>query len=131
MKIVQRSRKAEEKRLDTTVTIEFFTESEQHLKTLEQQLKHIHDVEIYLIEPRDANAPALVAIGIYKSGERAKMAVHNVAQGLYDFIHEDTGAPGQKQILLLTIEGERVDIEPLPIEEIERIINAAKEGESA
>jgi hypothetical protein len=131
MKIVQRSRKVEEKRLDTTVTIEFFTESEQHLKTLEQQLKHIRDVEIYLIEPRDANAPALVAIGIDKSGERAKMAVHNVAQGLYNFIHEDTGAPGQKQILLLTIEGERVDIEPLPIEEIERIINAAKEGESA
>ena len=117
--------------MDTTVTIEFFAESEQHLKTLEHQLKRIHDVEVYLVEPRDAGAPALVAIGIDKSGERAMMAVHNVAQVLYDFIHEDTGAAGQKQILLLTIEGERVDIQSLPIEEIERIINAAKEGESA
>lgn len=113
----------------STITIEFFSDTGEHLKILEHQLKHIRDVDVYLIEPKDPNAPALVAIGINKKGERAERAIQNVAQVLHNFIH-DSSVQGQKKILLFTIEGERVDIEPLSVEEIDGIIVAAKEGES-
>ena len=111
-----------------TVTIEFFSDTEQHLKILEHQLKHVHDVDVYLIEPKDPQAPALVSIGVNKSGERAAKAAQNIATVLHDFIH-DTSAPGQKKILLFSIEGDRVDIEPHTIEEIESIIAAAIKDE--
>ncbi len=116
--------------MDTTITIEFFSDTEEHLKSLEHQLKHLHDVDVDLVEPRDANAPALVAIGIRKHGERARQAAQEVAQVLYNFLHDQTGSAGRKQIFLFTIEGDRVDIEPLSAQEIADIILAAKEGES-
>jgi len=113
------------------ITIEFFSDSEQHLKILEHQLKHIHDVDVYLIEPKDATAPALIAIGITKSGERAAKAAHNVAQVLYDFIHDKTDPQIQKKILLFTIEGEHIDVAPLTADEIEGIIVTAKKEEES
>ncbi|HLX58767.1 MAG TPA: hypothetical protein VKR83_17240 [Ktedonobacteraceae bacterium] len=113
-----------------TITVEFFSDTKEHLKILEQQLKHEHDVDVDLVEPKDVTAPALVAIGIKKSGERAEKAVQEVARVLYNFLHNEAGAAGQKRIFLLTIEGDRVDIEPLSVEEIEGIILAAKEGEN-
>jgi len=113
------------------VTIEFFSDSEQHLKILENRLKHIHDVDVYLIEPKDSTAPALVAIGITKGGERAAKAAHNVAHVLYDFIHNETDPQIQKKILLFTIEGGRIDLEPLTANEIEGIIVTAKKEEES
>jgi len=115
--------------MNTTVTIEFFSDTTAHLKTLEQRLKQVQDVDVDLVEPRDATAPALVAIGIKKSGERAQRAVQGVARVLYNFLHEQADTAGQKRILLLTIEGDRVDIEPMAVEQIEEIILAAKEEE--
>ena len=111
------------------VTIEFFSDTEGHLQMLESQLKHIRDVDVYLVEPKDEGAPALVAIGIKKSGERAAVAAHNIAQTLYDFTHDPTSAQSQKKILLFTIEGGRIDLEPLTPEEIEGIIVTAKQEE--
>ena len=111
------------------ITIEFFSDSEQHLKILENQLKHIRDVDVYLIEPKDTTAPALVAIGITKGGERAAKAAHNIAQVLYDFIHDETSPQVQKKILMFTIEGGRIDLEPLTADEIEGIIVTAKKEE--
>jgi hypothetical protein len=111
------------------VTIEFFSDSEQHLKILENQLKHIHDVDVYLIEPKDATAPALVAIEITKAGERAEIAAHNISQVLHDFIHDETGPQVQKKILLFTIDGGRLDLEPLTADEIEEILLTAKNEE--
>lgn len=111
------------------VTIEFFSNTEGHLQTLENQLKHIRDVDVYLIAPKDAHAPALVAIGITKSGERAAVAARNISQVLYDFIHDPASAQAQKKILLFTIEGGRIDLEPLTAEEIEGIIVTAKQEE--
>jgi hypothetical protein len=111
------------------ITIEFFSDSEQHLKILENQLKHIRDVDVYLIEPKDTTAPALVAIGINKGGERATKAAHDIAQTLHDFIHGETSPQGQKKILLFTIEGGRIDLEPLTADEIEGIIVTAKKEE--
>ncbi|GAC1566393.1 MAG: hypothetical protein NVS3B14_08280 [Ktedonobacteraceae bacterium] len=113
----------------TTITIEFFSDTKEHLRTLEQQLKHEHDVDVDLVEPKDVTAPALLAIGIKKSGERAEQAARGVAGVLYRFLHDEAGAGGQRQIFLFTIEGDRIDIERLSVEEIERIILAAKEGE--
>ena len=115
--------------MDTTVTVEFTSDSEEHLRILEHQLKSIHDVRVDMVEPKDHTAPALVAIEIGKSGERAELAAEGVARVLYDFLHTGTAAPGHKTIFLVTIEGERIDIEPLPVEEISEIIMTAKEGE--
>jgi hypothetical protein len=115
--------------MDTTITIEFLSDTEEHLRSLEHQLKHIHDVGVDLVEPKDTTAPALVAIGIKKHGERAQQAAQQVAQVLYSFLHDGAGSTGQKQIFLFTIEGDRIDIEPLAVQEIEGIILAAKEGE--
>jgi hypothetical protein len=112
--------------MDTTITIEFFSDTKEHLKMLEQSLKQEHDVDVDLVEPRDATAPTLVAIGIKKHGERAENAAQRVAQTLYNFLHDDAS---QKQVLLLTIEGDRVDVKNLSIEQIKEIILSAKENE--
>ena|ERR1700730_13706014 len=114
---------------ETTITIEFFAETEQHLRTLESRLKHLHDVEVNLLEPKDRTHPVLISIGIDKRGERAERAIQSVAQTLYNFLHEDIHTQAQKKVFLISIEGERVDIEPLSVEEIEDIIIEAKEGE--
>jgi hypothetical protein len=116
--------------MDTTVTLEFTSDTEQHLRILEQKLKHIRDVDVDLVEPRDHKAPALVAIAIRKKGERAEKAAESVAQVLHDFLHTDTAPLSNKKLFLVTIEGERIDIEPMPVEELKGIIMAAKEGES-
>ena len=115
--------------MDTTVTIKFTSNMEQHLRTLEQQLKHIRDVKVDLVEARDHKAPSLFAIAIGKSGERAEKAAETVAQVLHDFLHTDTSALSHKTIYLVTIEGERIDIEPMSVEDITGIIMAAKAGE--
>lgn len=96
---------------------------------LEQSLKHERDVDVDLVEPRDAQAPALVAIGIKKHGERAEDAAQRVAQTLYSFLHDDASAAQQRQMLLLTIEGERMDIKTLSVEQIKGIILEARENE--
>jgi len=124
-------RRRKEKNLETTVTIEFTSDTEQHLRTLEHRLKHLHDVQVDLVAPKDPVAPALVAIGIDTSGVRAQRAAQSIAQVLHTFLHDEVSAQSQKHIFLVTIEGERIDIEPLSVEEIEEIIVAAQEGETA
>ena len=114
----------------TTVSIEFVGDSEQHLKVLEHELKHIHDVGVDLVEPRDRTAPVLVAIGINKGGERGVVAIQSIAQVLYDFLHSGTSASEDKKIYLVTAEGDRIDVESLPVSEINAIIGAAYEGEA-
>ena len=112
--------------MDTTITIEFFSDTKEHLKTLEERLKHEHDVDVDLVEPRDPTAPALVAIGIKKHGERAENAAQRVAQTLYGFLHEE---PSQNRMLLLTIEGDRMDVRDLSVEQIKEILLKARENE--
>jgi hypothetical protein len=118
------------KKLITTVSIEFVGDTEQHLKVLEHELKHIHDVKVDLVVPRDHRAPVLIAIGISKGGERAVVATQSIAQVLYGFLHNGTSASDDKKIYLVTAEGDRVDIEPLSVSEINAIIGAAYEGEA-
>ena len=110
--------------MDTLVSLEFFAETKEHLKTLEHHLKHEHDVSVDMVVPKDLKAPALIAIGIKGSGERANDAIRRVAQVVYHFLHDESTA--QKQIFLLTREGERIDIEPLSAEEIAKILLEAQ-----
>ena len=110
----------------TTVSIEFVGDTEQHLKGLEHALKHIHNVKVDLVEPRDHTAPALVAIGIHEDKKRGVAEItQDIAQKLYSFLHEGEADTGDKKIYLVTAEGDRVDIEPLPAAEISRIITTA------
>ena len=99
--------------METTISIEFTSDTREHLKSLEQQLKHIHDVHVDMVEPRVDTAPALVGIGIGKGGERGHQAAQSVAQVLHDFLHTDANSTSQKKIYLVTIEGDRRDIESL------------------
>lgn len=111
--------------MDTTITLEFISDTKNALKALEHQLKHIHGVEVSLLEPRDHSVPAIVAIGI---DEKAEGAAQNVAQTLYSFLREEEMAQGQKKIFIVTIEGDRVEIEKLSVDEIKEIIVVAQEG---
>jgi hypothetical protein len=114
--------------MDITVTVEFIAETKQYIKQLVQQLQHVHDVRIDVAEPRDLDAPTLVGIGIIKGGERGVEAAHKVAQVLYHFLHEVPHIEAQQEIALVTIEGERTNIAPLSIDDIERIIVLAQIG---
>ncbi|HEY4388745.1 MAG TPA: hypothetical protein VGN34_30200 [Ktedonobacteraceae bacterium] len=116
--------------METTVSIEFLADTRQHLKALEHQLKAIHDVKVDLVEPKDMKAPTLVAIAIAGNEARAEAAANSIAQVLYNFLHTASDEQdANKKIFLVTAEGERVDIEPLGVEEIKRIIFEAYEGE--
>lgn len=115
--------------MDTDINLEFFSESEEHLRQLEHQLKQVRDTDVGLLVPKDVTAPALIAIGIKKGGDRMMAAAQQLAQVLYNFLHSAEGVAGQNQLLLLTVEGGRADIATLSVEEIKRIILAAKEGE--
>lgn len=110
----------------TTASIEFISDTKQHLKTLEQQLKRIHDVKVDLVEPRDRKAPALISLDIHKGGVQT---AQTIAQTLYNFLRADDAIQGQQHIYLVTIEGERIDIEALSVDEITGIIVGAEEGE--
>ena len=109
-----------------TISLEFLSDTKEHLKTFEQQLKHIHGVHVDLVEARDTTAPALVGVSINAS---VPEAAQNVAQTLYNFLREEQSVQGQKKIYLVTIEGDRVDIENLPVEDIYKIITTAQEGQ--
>ncbi len=109
-----------------TISLEFLSDTKEHLKTLEQQLRHIHGVHVDLVEPRDTTAPALVGVSI---NGNAPETAQNVAQTLYTFLRDEESVQGQKKIYLVTIEGDRVDIEDLPVEDIYKIIATAQEGQ--
>src|SRR5258708_39833182 len=111
--------------METTVPIEFPSDTHQHVKELEHQLKHIHDVKVDLVEPRDHTAPALVAVGIDKTGARAEAAAQNVAQVLFNFLHDEASGQSQRTISLITIEGEPIDSEPLTVPQITELIYLA------
>ncbi len=108
--------------METTLTLEFTSDTKEHLKMLEHQLKYIHGVMVELVEAPDATIPALVGIGISENAEQAPQAV---AQTLYNFLRDEQG---QKHLFAVTKEGDRVDIERLSTTEIHELIVAAQTG---
>ncbi|HCI78172.1 MAG TPA: hypothetical protein DHW02_00610 [Ktedonobacter sp.] len=109
-----------------TANVEFLSDTKQHLLEIEQHLKQIHHIKVDLLEPLDQQAPALISIDIHRGGEET---AHAVAQVLYDALHANAATQGQKQISLVTIEGDRVDIESLDVEQITSVILGAEAGE--
>lgn len=115
--------------METTITLECTLETRQHLKELEHELKQIHGLRVFFVEPKDETAPVLISISINKKGEEADVAIRRIAHTLYEFIHSSEAS--QRKITLVTIEGESVDIKPLSSDEIKQIIIEAHEGQSA
>lgn len=112
--------------METIISLEFISDTKDHLKTLEHQLKHIHGVQVELVEPRVSTAPALIGIGINPG---VAEVAQDVAQTLYSFLREEQSTQRQKKISLVTAEGDRVDIANLSVEDIHRIIVVAQKGE--
>ncbi|HCI79970.1 MAG TPA: hypothetical protein DHW02_09785 [Ktedonobacter sp.] len=108
-----------------TANIEFRSDSEQHLSEIEHNLKSIHHIKVDLIKPLDQQAPALITIDIHRGGEET---AHAIAQVLYDSLHTNVTTQNQKQIFLVTIEGDRVDIEPLNVQQITNVLLGAEAG---
>lgn len=112
--------------MDTAITVEFRSDTKEHRKQLAHQLQQVPNVDVGVVEPKGANAPAIVAIGFKHKDERVQQASQQVAQILYDFLHIESAPAGQKQIFLLTIEAERIDIKNLSVEEIQQIVQSAE-----
>lgn len=109
-----------------TISLEFLSDTKEHLQTLEQQLKHIAGVHVDLVEPRDTTAPALVGVSL--KGDVSE-ATQSVAQTLYSFLRDEQNTQGQKKISLVTIEGDRVDIGNMSAGDIYNIIARAQQGQ--
>ena len=116
--------------MEPTLTLEFRADTREHLKALEHDLKNIHGVQVFFVEPKDETAPVLISIGIRKRDEQADMTIRHVAHTLYDFVHGGAGEESQKTISLVTIEGERVDVASLTYDALKQIIAEAYIGQS-
>ena len=115
--------------MEPTITLEFTSDTRQHLHELEHELKKIHGVTVYFVEPRDQAAPVLISLGLSRKGEQADLEIRRIAHALYDFLHSSESDDGRKTITLVTIEGESVDIAPLSSDEIRDIIGQAYAGQ--
>jgi hypothetical protein len=111
------------------LTLEFTSESREQLKNLEHQLKGIHGVQVFYVEPKDVTAPVLISLGLSRKHEKAELETRGIAHVLYDFVHGGAGEEAQKTITLVTIEGDSVDIATLSEEAIEETIRRAYFGE--
>jgi hypothetical protein len=110
--------------METTITLECSLEEREHLKELEHELKQIHGLKVFFVEPRDADAPVLISISVLHQGEQAQLAIRRIAHTLFDFVHS-AAEPSQRQMTLVTIEGESRDLVPLSSDEIRQIITEA------
>jgi len=115
--------------METTITLESSLDEREHLKELEHELKQIHGIKVFFVEPRDANAPVLISISVLHQGEQAELAIRRIAHTLFAFIHGGAEEAGQRQMTLVTIEGESRDLVPLSSDEIRQIITEAHAGQ--
>lgn len=116
--------------METTITLESSLAEREHLKELEHELKQIHGIKVFFVEPRDANAPVLISISVLHQGEQAELAIRRIAHALFTFLHGSADEPGQRQMTLVTIEGESRDLVPLSSDEIRQIVTEAHEGQA-
>ena len=116
--------------METTITLECTLETREHLKELEHELKQIHGLKVFFVEPRDADAPILISISVLHKDEQADQAIRRITSTLFDFVHGSGVVPGQRKITLVTIEGESVDLVPLSSDEIQQVITEAHAGQA-
>ena len=115
--------------METTVTLESLGESLERLQELEHELKLIHGLRVFLVEPRDADAPVLLSVSILHQGEQAELAIRRIAHAFFEFAHGSAETSTRRKLTLVTIEGENRDLEPLSGEEIRQFIDAAHAGQ--
>lgn len=116
--------------METTITLECSSDTRQHLRGLEHELKQIHGIQVLFVEPKDETAPVLISIGISRKEEQAEQAIRRITHTLYDFLHGASESEAPK-ITLVTIEGESVDLAPLTSDDIKQVITEAHAGQSA
>jgi len=114
--------------METTVTLECIADSQLPLRTLEHELKAIHGLKVFFVEPRDQTAPVLISLGMNRKDEQADVHIRRIAHTLYEFLHSDEAQ--QIQITLVTIEGESINIVALESEAIRQIIATAYADQS-
>lgn len=114
--------------MEPTITLEFASDS-QHLHELEHELKGVHGVRVYFVEPRDEEAPVLISLSLSKKVDQAEQEIRRVAHILYGFLHSSARTEHQQAITLVTIEGESIDITLLSSDEIRSIIGQAYAGQ--
>lgn len=115
--------------METTFTLESMLDNLEPLRELEHQLKLIHGLKIFFVEPEDTNAPVLISVGIHARGEQAELAIRRIAHELFDFLHASAEELSPRQLTLVTIEGQSFELEPLSSDEIKQIITEAYEGQ--
>ncbi len=106
--------------METTVTLEFIAESQEHLSDLEHQFKQIHGIQVLLVQPRDESAPALISLGINKKSEQLDTTIRRIVHIIYSALHRAEGP--LRQSTLVTIEGNSIDITALSDEKIKEIL---------
>lgn len=116
--------------METTITLECTLETREHLKELEHELKQIHGLKVFFVEPKEAGAPVLISISVLHKGEQAELAIRRIAHTLFDFVQGSAEAV-HRRVTLVTIEGESVDLTEMSSEEIRQIISEAHAGQSA
>lgn len=117
--------------METTITLECTLETHEHLREFEHELRQIHGLKVFFVEPRDAGAPVLISISVLHHGEQADLAIRRIAHTLYEFIHSSAREPGARRVTLVTIEGESVDLADLSSDQIRQIITEAHEGQGS
>lgn len=110
--------------MEITCTLEFTLEARPHLGELEHELKQIHGIQVLLVLPKDENAPALISLGVGRRGEHAEIAIRRITHVIYNFLH-GIAPQAARKIILVTSNGESVDITSLPSEDIKQIISEA------
>ncbi|HVU66111.1 MAG TPA: hypothetical protein VHD63_03240 [Ktedonobacteraceae bacterium] len=115
--------------METTITLECSSRKRGHFKELEHELKQIHGLKVFFVEPRDSEAPILISLSVLHQGEHAELAIRRIAHTLFAFIHGNTDEPAPLPITLVTIGGESRDLTPLAEEEIRQIISEAHAGQ--
>ncbi|HEY0757217.1 MAG TPA: hypothetical protein VGD98_24900 [Ktedonobacteraceae bacterium] len=116
--------------MEPTLTLECTLEMREHLRELEHKLKQIQGLQVFYVEPEDADAPVLISVGIRHKDELADLTIRRITHTLFDFLHGSAREPGQRRARLVTIEGDNVDLEPLSSSEIKQVITEAYEGQA-
>jgi hypothetical protein len=94
------------------------------LEELEHQLKHIHQVRTFLVEPREKDIPVLLSINVDinpEHEEQLSQAAQRITHELFSFLHSSK-ASGHEAMVLVNAAGIETTIETLTEEGIQQTI---------
>ncbi len=110
---------------DQSITLRLEIPSEiaqQDVWNLEDRLGQINGITTDLHEPRDPFVAALLMIVTIAGGFNT---IHDFAQNIYDFlhaVHKDVASEQSKNKVVITRNGERIELYNLTTEQIEKVI---------